>query len=83
MSRRTAEVVVIGAGVMGASVAYHLARRGCRNVLVLERFDRPGLGSTGRATGGFRAPANKTLLVLANGLMARRGLAQARAAGRA
>jgi hypothetical protein len=34
-------------------------------------------------TGGFRAPANKTLLLLANGFMARRGLAQARAAGRA
>ncbi|HWG07426.1 MAG TPA: hypothetical protein VN672_00300 [Solirubrobacteraceae bacterium] len=33
--------------------------------------------------GGFRAPANKTLLLLANGFMARRGLAQARAAGRA
>jgi hypothetical protein len=32
---------------------------------------------------GFRAPANKTLLLLANGLMARRGLRQARAAGRA
>jgi hypothetical protein len=33
--------------------------------------------------GGFRAPANKTLLLLANGFLARRGLAQARAAGRA
>jgi hypothetical protein len=32
--------------------------------------------------GGFRAPANKTLLLLANGLMARRGLARARSAGR-
>ena len=32
--------------------------------------------------GGFRAPANKTVLLLANGFMARRGLAQARAAGR-
>jgi hypothetical protein len=32
---------------------------------------------------GFRAPANKTLLLLANGLMARRGLKQARALGRA
>lgn len=32
---------------------------------------------------GFRAPANKTLLLLANGFMARRGLKQARAAGRA
>jgi hypothetical protein len=32
---------------------------------------------------GFRAPAHKTLLLLANGLMARRGLKQARALGRA
>ncbi len=39
---------------MGASVAYHLARRGVRDILVLDRFDRPGLGSTGKATGGFR-----------------------------
>jgi hypothetical protein len=32
---------------------------------------------------GFRAPANKTLLLLANGFMARRGLKEARASGRA
>jgi sarcosine oxidase, subunit beta len=51
---KTAETVIIGAGVMGASVAYHLAARGCRDILVLERQDRPGLGSTGAATGGFR-----------------------------
>jgi sarcosine oxidase, subunit beta len=52
---RSAEVVVIGAGVVGASVAYHLARMGCGPVLVLEREAAPGRGSTGRATGGFRA----------------------------
>jgi sarcosine oxidase, subunit beta len=52
---RSAEVVVIGAGVIGASVAYHLARRGCGPILVLERHRAPGRGSTGRATGGFRA----------------------------
>lgn len=52
---RTAEVVIIGGGVVGASVAYHLAARGARDVLVLERGARPGEGSTGRATGGFRA----------------------------
>lgn len=40
---------------MGASVAYHLAQRGCRDILVLERANRPGCGSTGKATGGFRA----------------------------
>lgn len=52
---RTAEVVIVGGGVVGASVAYHLAARGCRDVLVLERGAGPGEGSTGRATGGFRA----------------------------
>lgn len=52
---RAPDVVVIGAGVIGASVAYHLARRGCRRVLVLERSAAAGQGSTARATGGFRA----------------------------
>src|SRR5918911_1690269 len=52
---RSAEVVIIGGGVIGASVAYHLAARGVRDVLVLERGAGPGAGSTGRATGGFRA----------------------------
>ncbi|HYP53093.1 MAG TPA: FAD-binding oxidoreductase [Pyrinomonadaceae bacterium] len=52
---RSAEVVIIGAGVVGASVAYHLASAGCRDVLVVERQAEAGRGSTGRATGGFRA----------------------------
>ena len=52
---QTADVVIIGGGVIGASVAYHLAARGVRDVLVLERGAAPGAGSTGRATGGFRA----------------------------
>jgi sarcosine oxidase subunit beta len=51
---RSADVVVLGAGVMGASVAWHLARRGVK-VLVLDRGAGPGSGSTARATGGFRA----------------------------
>lgn len=50
-----AAVVVIGGGVIGASVAYHLAARGVRDIVVLDRTHRPGLGSTGKATGGFRA----------------------------
>lgn len=48
-------VVIVGAGVMGASVAWHLASRGCRDVVLLDRGPGPGAGSTGRATGGFRA----------------------------
>jgi sarcosine oxidase, subunit beta len=49
------DVVVVGGGVIGASVAWHLARAGMRDVLVLDRAAAPGEGSTGRATGGFRA----------------------------
>jgi len=50
-----ADVVVIGAGVIGASVAYHLARRGVDSILVVDKESAPGRGSTGRATGGYRA----------------------------
>jgi sarcosine oxidase subunit beta len=50
-----AEVVIIGGGVIGASVAYHLTRAGCRDVLIIEREAQQGLGSTGQATGGVRA----------------------------
>ena len=49
------DVVVLGAGVMGASTAWHLARCGVRKLLLLDRAPGPGAGSTGRATGGFRA----------------------------
>jgi sarcosine oxidase subunit beta len=51
----SAEVVIVGGGVIGASVAYHLARGGCTDVMVLDAASRSGEGSTGRATGGFRA----------------------------
>jgi sarcosine oxidase subunit beta len=53
--RSKAEIVIIGGGVVGASVAYHLTERGARDVLVLERENVTGLGSTGKATGGVRA----------------------------
>src|SRR4051794_7501507 len=52
--KRTADVVVIGGGCMGASVAYHLARRGITDVVVLEREKMLGMGSTGRNAGGVR-----------------------------
>jgi sarcosine oxidase subunit beta len=48
-------VVILGAGVMGASLAWHLTSRGCRDVLLLDRGAGPGAGSTSRASGGFRA----------------------------
>jgi sarcosine oxidase subunit beta len=49
------DVVILGAGIMGASTAWHLARRGVRRILLLDRAGAPGAGSTARATGGFRA----------------------------
>jgi sarcosine oxidase subunit beta len=47
-------IAILGAGVVGASVAYHLARRGC-TVTVYDRASDFGAGSTAKATGGFRA----------------------------
>ena len=49
-----AEVVVIGAGIMGASIAYHLAIRGCRNVVILEKEAAEISGSTARSAAGVR-----------------------------
>ncbi len=49
------EIVIIGGGVVGASVAYHLTERGAKDVLILERENEQGKGSTGKATGGVRA----------------------------
>lgn len=48
-------IAILGAGVTGASVAYHLALRGVRDIVLLDRAHEPGGGSTSRATGGFRA----------------------------
>ena len=50
--QQTADVIVVGAGVQGASLAFHLARRGAR-VIVLER-STVGSGATGRSSGFVR-----------------------------
>src|SRR5215813_8123450 len=51
----TADVVIIGGGIVGSSVAYHLAEAGCANVLIIEREEKQGLGSTSKSMGGVRA----------------------------
>src|SRR6266496_4038435 len=51
----TADVVIIGSGIVGSSVAYHLTEAGCTNVLVIEREAHQGKGSTGKSMGGVRA----------------------------
>jgi len=52
---QTAEVVIIGGGIVGSSIAYHLTAAGCRDVLVIERESAQGKGSTGKSMGGVRA----------------------------
>lgn len=63
--KTTADVVIVGGGCMGASVAYYLAARGVTNVVLLEREPQLGTGSTGRNAGGvrhqFSHPANIAL----------------------
>jgi glycine/D-amino acid oxidase-like deaminating enzyme len=48
-----ADVVIIGGGIIGASIAYYLAKKGVRKVLLLERGPMGG-GSTGKCAGGIR-----------------------------
>jgi sarcosine oxidase subunit beta len=52
---QTAEVVIIGGGIVGSSIAYHLTAMGCKDVLVIERETAQGKGSTGKSMGGVRA----------------------------
>jgi sarcosine oxidase subunit beta len=52
---QTAEVVIIGGGIVGSSIAYHLTAAGCKDILVIERETAQGKGSTGKSMGGVRA----------------------------
>ena len=46
---RAFDVVVVGGGIAGASLAYFLAERGVTDVLLLERESQPGSHATGRS----------------------------------
>jgi sarcosine oxidase subunit beta len=60
--KQTADVVIVGGGCMGCSVAWHLAQRGITDVVLLEREPQLATGSTGKNAGGvrhqFSHPAN-------------------------
>jgi sarcosine oxidase subunit beta len=59
----TAPVVIIGAGCIGASIAYELGRRGVKGVVVIEKEPFAGAGSTSKAAGGIRAQFSTPLNV--------------------
>ena len=48
---KISNVVIIGGGIMGASTAYHLAKKGCTNVVLLEKEEFCGRGATGLCAG--------------------------------
>jgi sarcosine oxidase subunit beta len=58
--KHSADVVIIGGGCMGASVAYHLTRRGITDIVLIEREKMLGTGSTGRNAGGVRHQFSNT-----------------------
>jgi sarcosine oxidase, subunit beta len=51
----TADVVIIGGGIVASSIAYHLSELGCSNILIIEREPQQGMGSTAKSMGGVRA----------------------------
>ncbi|MBV8052635.1 MAG: FAD-binding oxidoreductase, partial [Acidobacteriaceae bacterium] len=61
---KTAEVVIVGGGIVGSSIAYHLTEAGCKDVLVVERESAQGKGSTGKSMGGVRAQFSTAISIL-------------------
>lgn len=61
---KTASIVILGGGIMGASTAYHLANRGLKNILLIEKEPFFCTGSTGRCAGGFRHQFNTEINIL-------------------
>lgn len=57
------DVLVVGAGIIGAACAYRLAERGLR-VGVLEKAPAPAMGSTGKSAAGVRVQFTEATNIL-------------------
>src|SRR6266404_5450862 len=60
----SSDVVIIGGGIVGSSIAWHLTEAGCTNILMLERESHQGKGSTGKSMGGVRAQFSTEVNIL-------------------
>ena len=63
MSGQTAEVIIIGAGIMGAAIAYRLTARGCTDVLILEGAETSSTDSMALSAGGVRHQISRLSLL--------------------
>ncbi len=60
MMTKNADVAIVGGGIIGASIAYHLAARGVKKIVVFEREEALGTGSTAKCAGGVRLQFSTT-----------------------
>jgi sarcosine oxidase subunit beta len=64
MLPKEADVVIIGGGVNGLSTAYHLAKRGCTDIIVLEKEEALATQTTGLSAGGIRQQFSTAVNIL-------------------
>ena len=74
MSRDTADVVIIGGGIMGLSIAHQISRRDPRRIVILEKALNVGEGSTGASCAILRQRHThpEAVMVARDGLHAHR-----------